>query len=410
MTRRLLATLTLLALAAPTLSACLSSSDLSGEAPKVGYRPDGETEPPPAPLLPSDGRHVVQRGDTVFGISRRYGLPLRAVMDANGLQPPYTLVPGQRLVLPVMRVHVVQGGETLTKISKAHGVSVGDLSRLNDLKPPFTLAQGQRLTLPPEAGYVTVAEGHALREDQRAGLVVSGEDKVFPAPRVSVAGEDLAPLQPASPPPAAAPSYAQAQPAPAAQPLRVAAQPARQPFQPTPPPGSTRQVASIAAPKAAPQPTTTAVRPVAAPAQPAAKKSLSVVPKPPALTGSRFSWPVDGQILSSYGAKDDGRHNDGINIAARKGTPIRAAQSGVVAYVGNELRGFGNLLLISHDGGWITAYAHADSFAVQPGDVVKRGQVIGKVGKSGSVDTPQLHFELRKGKRAVNPRSYFSQT
>ncbi len=326
MTRRLLAILSLLALVAPALSACLSSnSDLTGEAPRVGYDPDGDAEPMPAPLLPSDGRHIVQRGDTVFGISRRYGLPLRAVMDANGLQPPYTLVPGQRLILPVMRVHVVQGGETLTRIAQVHGVSVGDLSRLNELNPPFRLAEGQRLTLPPEAGYVTVAEGQVLREDQRAGLVVSGEDKVFAAPRASVAGEELAPLQPATPPPAAAPSYAQAQPAPAAEPLRVAAQPARQPFQPTPPPGSTRQVASIAAPKAAPQPTATAVQPAAAPAQPAAKKSLSVVPKPPALTGSRFSWPVDGQILSSYGAKDDGRHNDGINIAARKGTPIRAA-------------------------------------------------------------------------------------
>ena len=98
-------------------------------------------------------------------------------------------------------------------------------------------------------------------------------------------------------------------------------------------------------------------------------------------------------------------HNDGVNIAARTGAPIVAAENGVVVYTGNELRGYGNLLLIRHSGGWVTAYAHISKFRVKPGARVKQGDVIAEVGQTGNVDRPQLHFELRKGKRAVNPQS-----
>ena len=103
------------------------------------------------------------------------------------------------------------------------------------------------------------------------------------------------------------------------------------------------------------------------------------------------------------GPKKNGLHNDGINIAAPRGAPVLAAENGVVAYAGNELRGFGNLLLIKHADGWMTAYAHTESLLVGPGDRVRRGQIVARVGDSGSVATPQLHFEIRKGTRAVNP-------
>ena len=99
-------------------------------------------------------------------------------------------------------------------------------------------------------------------------------------------------------------------------------------------------------------------------------------------------------------------HNDGVNIAAPLGAPVLAADNGVVAYAGKEIRGFGNLLLIKHDGGLITAYAHTDTLLVGRGDTVTRGQVIGKVGTTGGVDTPQLHFEVRQGTRAVDPKRY----
>ena len=113
-------------------------------------------------------------------------------------------------------------------------------------------------------------------------------------------------------------------------------------------------------------------------------------------------------MLSGFGPKSGGLVNDGINIAAPLGTPVRASQDGTIAYAGNELRGYGNLLLLRHDNGWVTAYAHNGELQVGRGDRVKRGQVIARVGASGSVTEPQLHFELRQGTRTVDPTRYLS--
>ncbi len=132
------------------------------------------------------------------------------------------------------------------------------------------------------------------------------------------------------------------------------------------------------------------------------------IPPPPKRSGKQFSWPVRGKILSVFGPKPGGLHNDGINIAVKKGADVRAAENGVVAYSGNELRGFGNLLLLRHAGGWVTAYAHNERLLVKRGDRIRRNQVIAKAGGSGNVRTPQLHFEIRKGAIAVNPRQHLS--
>ena len=114
--------------------------------------------------------------------------------------------------------------------------------------------------------------------------------------------------------------------------------------------------------------------------------------------------PVEGKILSDFGPKSGGLHNDGINIAAPVGTPIRATADGTVAYAGDGLPGFGNLVLIKHADGWTSAYAHANSIAVKRGDAVRQGQTIGEIGATGSVNEPQLHFELRQHDRAVDPK------
>jgi len=141
---------------------------------------------------------------------------------------------------------------------------------------------------------------------------------------------------------------------------------------------------------------------------PPIEKPTKSSPPPPALTrpAGRFAWPLRGKILSGFGSKGEGLHNDGINILAKAGTPVQAAETGVVAYAGNELRGFGNLLLIKHSGGWVTAYAHNQALLVRRGETVRRGQVIARVGATGNVVSPQLHFEIRKGQVAVNPIRY----
>lgn len=127
--------------------------------------------------------------------------------------------------------------------------------------------------------------------------------------------------------------------------------------------------------------------------------------RPPKSAG-RFRAPVDGQVISRFGPKPGGLHNDGVNIKAPLGTPVKASENGVVIYAGNELKGYGNLILIRHEGGWVSAYAHNQDFKVKPGDQVKQGQVIASVGQSGNVTEPQLHFELRRNAKAIDPSQF----
>ena len=117
-------------------------------------------------------------------------------------------------------------------------------------------------------------------------------------------------------------------------------------------------------------------------------------------------WPVRGKIIQAFGPKSSGGQNDGINVSVPEGTPIKAAEDGVVAYAGNELKGYGNLVLVRHSNGFVTAYAHASELAVKKGENIKRGQVIGKAGATGNVTGPQLHFEVRKGATPVDPMQY----
>jgi murein DD-endopeptidase MepM/ murein hydrolase activator NlpD len=119
--------------------------------------------------------------------------------------------------------------------------------------------------------------------------------------------------------------------------------------------------------------------------------------------GPMFRWPVRGRVISEFGAKPGGSRNDGINLAVPEGTPVKAAGDGSVIYAGNELKGFGNLVLIRHDDGWVSAYAHNSEILVKRGEAVQRGQVISKAGASGSVSQPQVHFELRKDNKPVDP-------
>ncbi|MGZ8996996.1 MAG: peptidoglycan DD-metalloendopeptidase family protein [Rhodospirillales bacterium] len=127
------------------------------------------------------------------------------------------------------------------------------------------------------------------------------------------------------------------------------------------------------------------------------------LPSPPESSDRGFIWPVEGKVVSTFGPKTRGRRNDGINIATTRGAPVRAVENGVVAYAGNELRGFGNMILIKHQTGWISTYAHNDRLLVSRGDRVRRGQVIARAGSTGRADSVQLHFELRKGTTPVDP-------
>jgi len=149
-------------------------------------------------------------------------------------------------------------------------------------------------------------------------------------------------------------------------------------------------------------------------AQPApTKTSVPAAPRKrfvaPSLAGSSgFSWPVQGEIIAEFGPSQRGVHNDGVNIAASEGASVGAAAKGRVAFVGTNIKSFGKLVLVKHDGGIITAYAHLGDISVTEGDIVTAGQSIGTIGQSGRVDSPQLHFEIRKSRQPVDPRSLIS--
>jgi murein DD-endopeptidase MepM/ murein hydrolase activator NlpD len=155
-------------------------------------------------------------------------------------------------------------------------------------------------------------------------------------------------------------------------------------------------------------PPTPAAEPPPAPPMPTAAVARDSVPlpAPPPRAGSRFVWPAEGEIIADFGPKDDGLYNDGINIAVPEGTAVRAADNGVVVYAGNEIQGFGTLVLIRHAENWTTAYAHLSRLEVRRGQIVERGQVMARSGRTGSAVGPMLHFEIRRGTTPVDPRDH----
>ena len=139
---------------------------------------------------------------------------------------------------------------------------------------------------------------------------------------------------------------------------------------------------------------------------------VAATTKPADTTGGlpSFRWPVRGRIISGFGSRGGGQQNDGIDLSVPEGTSVKAADDGVVAYAGNELKGYGNLVLVRHQNGYVTAYAHASEVMVKRGDQVKRGQIIARSGQTGNVNAPQLHFEIRKGKVPVDPVQFLPST
>jgi murein DD-endopeptidase MepM/ murein hydrolase activator NlpD len=159
----------------------------------------------------------------------------------------------------------------------------------------------------------------------------------------------------------------------------------------------------VVARQASPQPAAGAPAP-----SPSVDASAPIGSLKAAEAGSTFYWPVRGQVIAGFGSKINGQQNKGIDVAVPEDTPVKAADDGVVLYSGNGLKTYGNLLLVRHANGYVTVYAHAKELLVKVGDEIKRGQVIAKSGKTGDVDRPQIHFEIRKASAPVNPLPYLN--
>jgi murein DD-endopeptidase MepM/ murein hydrolase activator NlpD len=320
---------------------------------------------------------VVGSEDSIEAVGRKYGVPASAIMQANNITDPRSIRPGQHLVIPryvsssvaqrapapkpaparvaaqpapapapaAEHVHVVAPGESLIGISRKYHIKLAELAKANKIEPYTKINMGDRLTIPGR---------HA--EPARAS-----------APQI------------------ARPQIAKPQVAPAA--------PQQQVAQAVP----TRKVETVPAKESAR---------VATQAQ-VVQENAAKAAEPTGAMPS-FRWPVHGRIISAFGSKVNGVQNDGINLAVPEGTPVKAADDGVIAYAGNELKGYGNLVLVRHSNGYVSAYANASELLVKRGDTVKRGQTIARAGQTGDVKSPQLHFEIRKGSTPVDPSRYLS--
>lgn len=340
-----------------------------------------------------DGQTIVVRsGDTLYGLSRRYNVSVSELMAANGLTSSHLQL-GQRLTIPAgasgtpgrqeyaaspapARTHTyeapsyetasydepapsetsgpdwngtyqVASGDSLYSIARRHGVTSDELQRYNGISDPRRVMPGTVLKVPGSAGGSYAA---AEETPQNSYQQVPGPQRV-----------------------AALQTYNRTdagEPVPATRPVTESSQITQ-----------TRGVRTV---------------------------SISpAIQKPDAASsGGKLRWPVRGRVIENFGPRKDGTHNDGVNLAVPLGAEVHAAEDGVVAYAGSELRGYGNLILLRHDNGWVTAYAHNDEISVKRGDKVTRGQVIAKAGKTGEVDQPQLHFELRMGSKPVDPLPY----
>ena len=273
-------------------------------------------------------------------------------------------------------IYTVKPGDTLSHVVEKTDAGADAIARANKLSAPFALRPGQKLQIPAgryhkvkrgEAG-IAIARAYGVDWSRIATLnnltepyqLRAGDRLLIPS-KIEVAGMTLEQRASA---------------------FRIdiddlvtggepALAPKAKPVPPTPSPD--RKLA----------PTT----PVAAP-----EESFS----------GRFIWPLTGRVIRAFGTLPNGARNDGINVAAKLGAPIQAAADGIVAYAG-DLAAFGKLILIRHGDGWLTAYGHAGELLVTRGQAVSRGQTIARAGATGSATEPQLHFEIRQGRKAVNP-------
>jgi murein DD-endopeptidase MepM/ murein hydrolase activator NlpD len=354
----------------------LASADngASGGGHGMGsYQPGGEVTgaipaAPPQPTWTWDGGTpvTVGPGQTIESIAREHGVPVAALMEANHLTSAASVYPGEHLVIPRYR-----------PATAATAAALPPQTRIASTAPAVTAPYA-----PPRGGLVAppgvhvVAPGETLNSIARLYgkpvTVIAKANSIPPDSRVRVGehivipemGEHPASVAPRAEAPVATPST----------------------------------VATIESPHSAR---------LATPSAPAAEDN-PVKAEQAASAMPSFRWPVRGRIIAAFGAKPNGLQNDGINLAVPEGTPVKAAEDGVVAYAGSELKGYGNLVLVRHANGFVTAYANASEILVKRGETVKRGQVIAKSGETGNVTSPQLHFEIRKGATPVDPAQYLS--
>ena len=382
--------------AAPTQPATVAP--ISPERPAVAARRPTRASPSaaPAPVTPAPvleeraevtrGEQIeVQSGDTLYGLSRRHKVAIADLIAVNNLTGPM-IKPGQKLYIPATKTthrpvepvtavsadipadwtgsYTIRPGDSLYSIASRYRLRSADIRRYNGIRDVRRIRPGTVLRLPAGTGDGTIAAS------ARPAPIPSNTS----APSLSGSPDSASQSVAGGPTPT----------------ILNGSQPA------------TSDRTQLRTAVATPLKTANDAQPssIGVPSRPGSGSVASA---------NKLRWPVEGKIISAFGQRPDGTHNDGVNLAVPLGTDVHAAEAGTVAYAGNELKGYGNLILVRHDNGWVTAYAHANEMLVSRGDVVRRGQVIAKAGKTGQVDQPQLHFELRQGQKPVDPTPFMDR-
>ncbi len=354
----------------PGLASYQPPATRSAPPPAPNYDVTGSVRqsppPPPAARPSSNGPWsweggsaiTVGEGETLDTVSNRFGVPTSAIAQANGLPPNAYLYPGQRLVIPRYNYSAAPQAAAPAPVRAT-------VNTTSHRTAPVPATAGQVHVVAPGESLMGIARRYGKSVSELAAAnniqphhkVLIGDRLVIPAARPAT-------------------NAARVPPPPATRPPRYASVPV---------PNPTARVATPVAEAVKDEPATSAEANAGA---------------------AGFRWPARGRIVTGFGPKPTGQQNDGINIALPEGTPVKAADDGVVAYAGSELKGYGNLVLVRHANGFVTAYAHASELLVKRGDTIKRGQVIAKSGQSGNVTSPQLHFEIRKGATPVDPMQH----
>ena len=382
----------------------------SYQAPQ--YRQPAAPQPQVAAAAPAAGSTVtVGPGMTLYSVARANNLSVAELAAVNGIKAPYSVHTGQVLHLP---------GGAAPRVASQNAVPPDNTSFAEPSDTPIAPKPGAPASTaaaakPFKTGPSVAASGSGELHTVATGDTLFSLGRKFGVSPYAIADANGLPHTaqlvlgqkvriPGSGD--AAPAVAQTKPAaPKASTTQAETTTAAAGSMPA----ATGEETAANTAAAAPEPIPGSTDAASATPPAAAEGGQQVAEGAPIAGAPGMRWPVRGKIISGFGPKANGLKNEGINIAVPEGTSIRAAADGVVAYSGNELKGYGNLVLIRHEDGYVTAYAHASELFVKRGDTVKRGDVIAKAGQTGSVSSPQLHFEVRKGAVALDPMKFLSQ-
>lgn len=335
----------------------------------------------------------VKEGDSLYGLAREYNMKLSEIVELNNINKPYNIYIGQRIKVYDNEVRKqqpkteyktvkIQQGDNLLRIALNNNSTLREIATINNIKPPYKVYVGQKIKVPVKNNseiknspntkttnkeYYKVQKGDNLYSISRdtgisVGNLISYNN--LKKPYNIYVGQKL---------------YLKNRKNNTNSVVQKQAQENKQ----------VTKLEKVEQPKTQPSSTSTNTQ--------STQQSSAL-----------FAWPARGEIIKKFGKQANGDYSDAIHIKAPLGTPILSANDGEVAYAGNELKGYGNIIIVKHNNGWLSIYGYCDTMKVKVKDKVSKGQTIGTVGQTGDINEPQLYFSIRKGRVVMDPMKYLS--